>query len=68
LLDQLAPAMPALRQMIEQGARADITCYWVRAWGHSGPVLSQQQLARLAATGLDFWYDIYSGNAEEAQR
>jgi hypothetical protein len=66
LLDHLEPALPALRELLAHGARADISCFWVRAWGHSGPTLSQPQLARLAATGLDFFYDIYSGGSEDA--
>lgn len=66
LLGRLEPALPSLRQLLADGARADISCFWVRAWGHSGPTLSQPQLLRLAATGLDFFYDIYSGDFEDA--
>ena len=66
LLDRVEPALPALRELLADGARADISCFWVRAWGHGGPTLSQTQLGRLALTGLDFFYDVYDSDARNA--
>lgn len=66
LLDHMEPALPALRELLADGARADISCFWVRAWGHGGPTLSRTQLGRLALTGLDFFYDVYDGDARNA--
>jgi len=41
------------------GARVDISCYWLSNYGHGGPILSQQQTTVLAAIGLDVWFDVY---------
>ena len=41
-----------------------ISCYWVSAFGHGGPVLSPDIMKRLAAFGLGVSFDFYSGDNE----
>ena len=59
LADQLLPIKSKLKTLIDEGSRIDISCYWESSSGHGGPILSNQQLAKLTELGLDFWFDIY---------
>jgi len=66
LMDHIEPAFEKLAQLVADGARADICCFWVSAWGHSGPTLSQRQLRRLSESGLDLWFDVYRGDRDDS--
>jgi hypothetical protein len=66
ILDQLTPQRDALRALIERGAKIDITCYWVSARGHGGPIISTVQSKKLAELEIDVSYDVYFATPSEA--
>ncbi|MCU0914205.1 MAG: DUF4279 domain-containing protein [Planctomycetes bacterium] len=61
ILDRVEPARQALAALREGGARRYLSCYWLSAHGHGGPILSPQQMRRLADLDLECGYDIYAG-------
>ena len=63
LLDRIEPAPSALLELREEGATADIFCYFVSV-GHGGPMLSPQQMTRLAALDLTVGWDVYCSEGE----
>ena len=60
LLNHLLPCADALRSLLNEECRIDVSCYWRSKSGHGGPTLSKRQLEGLALLGVDFWYDFYS--------
>lgn len=60
LLDQLVPRAGSLLQLRSRGASMDVSCFWASAHGHGGPTVSSSQSSKLAALGLDLWFDVYS--------
>ena len=60
LLDRIEPSSRELEALMREGARVDVSCYWLSASGHGGPTLSPQQMGRLARLQLDCWFDVYS--------
>lgn len=63
ILDQLCTQRAALRALVEQGAKIDITCYWVSARGHGGPIISATQSKKLAELEVDVSFDVYFRDA-----
>lgn len=59
LLERFDRHQHALAQLREQGWRMDISCYWESKNGHGGPTLSPPLLLRLAALGIELWFDVY---------
>lgn len=59
LLDRLEGSGAALRELVQAGAKVDVSCYWLSAGGHGGPTLTPRQMARLAELQLDCWFDVY---------
>lgn len=59
ILDQIEPVAAELDKLRSLGARADISCFWLSAYGHGGPTISPHQSGRLAALNLDCWFDVY---------
>lgn len=59
LLDLLLPHSAALAELRQQGAKMEISCYWLSVSGHGGPTVSPQQAGKLAALDLDCWFDVY---------
>ena len=55
LLQQLQPHRETLKELHSQGWRMDIACFWDSHSGHGGPDLLQ----RLAAMGIELWFDVY---------
>ena len=62
LLDQLTSKEGILKNYQSAGYEMDIFCYWVSAQGHGGPMLSPNQMNRLAKCGLGISFDIYNGD------
>ena len=65
LLQQLQPHQEILKALRSQGWRMDIACLWDSHSGHGGPTLSANLLQRLAALGVELWFDIYFHGAYE---
>jgi hypothetical protein len=59
LLQRLQPRQAALEGLRSQGWRMDIACLWDSHAGHGGPTLSADILRRLAALGVELWFDVY---------
>jgi len=59
LLDSIEPRKFILTELVEAGARSDISCYWQSRWGSGGPILSPAQMARLVRLNLSVWIDAY---------
>jgi uncharacterized protein DUF4279 len=62
LLDKVEPAALQFGEILTEGARADISCFWVSASGHGGPTLSPSQMGRLAKLQLECWFDLYAAD------
>jgi hypothetical protein len=59
LLDHLTDRTLTLTELRAAGCETVLSCYWVSASGHGGPMLWPEQLARLAECGLELWFDVY---------
>jgi hypothetical protein len=68
LLRQLKPRQAEIDQLRAQGWRMDIACLWDSRSGHGGPALSPDLLRRLAALGIELWFDVYFHGAYEGVR
>ena len=58
LLDQLEPSLDDLRRLRTDGAQMDVVAYYV-SLGQGGPWITSRQMERLAAFGVDCWWDVY---------
>lgn len=68
LVDQLTGKGPALDELRQAGWWMDISCYWDSQYGHGGPTFSPELLKRLAALGVEVWFDVYFNGAYRAMR
>jgi hypothetical protein len=59
LLDMLLPVKKRLNMLESQGAKIDISCFWLSESGQGGPTLSAPQFSKLAELGIELWFDIY---------
>ena len=59
LLDRLEPSSEAFKELVRQGAKTRVSCYWVSRQGHGGPTISPRQAGRLAELGLECGFDVY---------
>ena len=59
LLNQLDGKSEAVQQLQAAGCEMTISCFWVSALGHGGPMLSPEMMKRLADFGLGIDFDIY---------
>jgi hypothetical protein len=58
ILQQLVPCSEALKELQAMGARTDLFCFWESVDGHSGPVMSPQQIQKIADLELDCGYEV----------
>jgi Domain of unknown function (DUF4279) len=65
LLDLIEPKLGTLKRLRAAGYATVVSCFWVSAHWHGGPMLCPAQLARLAALGLEVWFDIYFSPSDE---
>jgi hypothetical protein len=59
ILDQIEDAAADLASLREEGARIEVCCYWLSAFGEGGPTISPQQLRQLGALDIELWFDIW---------
>ena len=59
ILDKIETASGVIDKMQKQGFPMDISCFWVSASGHGGPIVSPEQMRRLVALNLEVWWDVY---------
>jgi hypothetical protein len=50
---------PALSKLLMSTCEGWLSCFWASRSGHGGPMVSPQQMERLAALGLDLGFDCY---------
>jgi Domain of unknown function (DUF4279) len=65
LLDQLGGKGDVLRRIRDSEHTTIISCFWESAHGYGGPMLWPEQIARLAALGLELWFDVYPAFSED---
>jgi|688.fasta_scaffold355977_2 hypothetical protein len=68
LLDQIAEKGLALSELQKAGWWMHISCFWDSQYGHGGPTFSPELLKRLAALGVEVWFDVYFDGAYRAMR
>ena len=59
LLDRILPLKDKIKELINDGATIDLSCYWLSKNGSGGPTLSASQFGKLAEIGIDLWFDVY---------
>jgi hypothetical protein len=59
LLAKLEGRDDALRSLREGGHRIDVTCYWLSAEGHGGPILSPAIMRRFGELEIQVSFDVY---------
>ena len=64
ILDQLSSNSLEILQMQKNGAKIDITSFWVSKSGNGGPMLSTYQLQRLSEMQIEICWDIYIGEQD----
>lgn len=67
ILDQLSTQRDALRILVDRGAKIDITCYWVSARRHGGPIISATQSKKLSDLDLEVSFDVYLAKPREVE-
>lgn len=64
ILDKLDGKEDVIHLLQKDGARVDISCFWVSKSGHGGPMLRPNQMSRLANLDIEIWWDIYFDDDE----
>lgn len=66
LLEKLAGKEDVFRSLRADGYRTIMSCYWLSAHGHGGPMVAAQSLSRMGELGLDLEFAVqYWPNSEE---
>jgi hypothetical protein len=55
----LIPIKSKLENIIIDGGKIDVSCYWKSKNGHGGPTLSTEQFRKLSELEIELWFDIY---------
>src|SRR4051794_16523571 len=58
------PRADHLSRLRNEGAEADIFCFWASRSGHGGPNLGTRQMKRLVALDLPIGFDVYFEQGE----
>lgn len=59
LLDAIEGKEAAFQKLRGEGCETVMSCYWVTAQGHGGPMLDPRLMRRLSDFGMELWFDIY---------
>jgi hypothetical protein len=59
LLDFVDKHRSQVRDLIARGAMIKISCYWLSASGHGGPMVSAAECQRLGDIGIGLDFDFY---------
>ncbi|MFN0048345.1 MAG: DUF4279 domain-containing protein [Cytophagales bacterium] len=59
ILDKILPVKEKIDNLVKKGATINLDCFWATEQGHGGPILSIEQINKLAEIGLEFSYDFY---------
>ena len=58
LLDKLADKEKAIHELVEMGYEIRITCLWLSKNGQGGPIISAENMNKLARLNLDLDIDV----------
>ena len=64
LLQQIENKSEVLEELMDAGSDIHISCFWVSAVGHGGPMLDQDILKRIAKLNIGIAFDIYFAGDE----
>lgn len=59
LTNQLLPIKDKLVNIINDGGKIDLSCYWKSKNGNGGPTLSTKQFKDLSELEIELWFDFY---------
>jgi hypothetical protein len=59
LIEKITGKEHALHEMRLRDYQTVVSCYWLSAFGHGGPMLSPAIMRSLANLGLEIWFDVY---------
>ena len=59
LLERVESKSSAFEQLRAKGCRLVMSCYWLSAHGHGGPMVEPEAMRRLAEFGLQLAFDVY---------
>jgi hypothetical protein len=59
ILEQVEDHSEGIKFLHDIGAEIHISCYWVSALGHGGPMLDAKSLERIATLNIGICFDIY---------
>ena len=65
ILNRLEGKDDALMRLQSEGHHMDISCFWVSASGHGGPMLSPAIMRRLGELEIGIGFNIYNGLDDE---
>lgn len=58
ILDQVFPQSAAIGTLVRMGCHIDLCCVWRSSGEAGGPTISPEQMHRLAALGIELWFDV----------
>lgn len=64
ILDQIEAKSEVIHELRSTNAQVDISCFWVSAFGHGGPMLDSKILKRIADLQIGISFDIYFSGDE----
>lgn len=64
ILDQIETKSEVIYELQSINAQIDISCFWVSAFGHGGPMLDSRILKRIADLKIGVSFDIYFAGDE----
>jgi hypothetical protein len=67
LIDQVEGKSEFIRQLQTEGSEMRISCFWVSAFGHGGPMLDAEIMKRLVELNVGVSFDIYFDEDEPDQ-
>ncbi|MBK9927102.1 MAG: DUF4279 domain-containing protein [Anaerolineales bacterium] len=67
LIDQIEGKSEFIRQLQSEGSEMKISCFWVSAFGHGGPMLDAEIMKRLAELNVGVGFDIYFDGDEPGE-
>jgi hypothetical protein len=64
IVEALVGKTEAVHSLQERGCRVDISSYWLSI-GQGGPMLSPEQMVKLAELKIEVWWDVYFRGDDE---
>jgi hypothetical protein len=65
ILKKLSGKADVIHNLQIEGAKIDISCFWVSKSGHGGPMLNPAQMKELSNLNIEIWCDVYFNDDED---